>query len=465
MRNGYFIQSGIKGNDIHEITKFLKKVKPSSIVLMRENFNNSEELQNIIHEIKKLYRIDLNIDEPLFAIDQEGGNVVRIRDINYIPSNYALGKVNNINLTNYAAMLTGYELNINGINWNLAPDLDILKNLGNKVMLERSFSEDALKVADHGVAYIKGITKAGIAATAKHFPGHGYVESDTHEKLPTDSREYTEIINDIYPFLMAIKNNVNSVMMSHVLFSSIDDYPASLSSKFYSMLRNELNFNGLIITDSVNMKSISDNYKINEIVNLSINNGADIIECVDTDMALEIFESMNNMEIKDIERKIVHIKNLIPDNLLKYKPPEDLMKIISYISVEWKRVKILNPENGIIFVFMPYSLTKVNSDINNNIKLLEELKDHGINYQVIDFDNFKDFKDKDKQIIFIGRNENFHENYKIINDKSIGNNCVYVSTSINNDIGLLNEEIGYISAYSTKIDNITYAIYKIFGFS
>ncbi len=465
MQNGYFIQSGIKGNDINEIKNFLKKIKPSSIILNRDNFNNLEELKNIIYEIKKFYKVDLGIYEPYFAIDQEGGNVTRIKDINYIPSNYALGKINNLNLTNYAAMLTGYELSSYGINWNLAPDLDILKNPENKVILERSFSEDVLKVSKHGIEYIKGINKAGVAATAKHFPGHGYVESDSHEKLPSDDRKYAEIINDMYPFLMAVKNNVNSVMMSHVLFPEIDDYPASLSYKFYSILRDELNFNGLIITDSVNMKAISDNYKINEIVNKTVNNGADIIECVDTDMALEIFEYMNKIDIKNKENKIMHIKNLVPDNTLKYKPPENLMKIISYLSIEWKRIKILKPGEETAFVFMPYTLTKVNSDINNNIKLPEELKNHNIKYNVIDFNNFKDFNDKNKQIIFIGRNENFHDNYKIINEKSINNHCVYISTGISNDTGLLNEDIGYISAYSTKIDNIIYAVYKIFGFS
>ncbi len=465
MQSGYFIQSGVKGNDINEIKKFLKKVKPSSIVLNRNNFNNSNELKDIIYKIKKFYKVDLNIYEPYFAIDQEGGNVIRIRDINYIPSNYALGKINNLNLTNYAATLTGYELNLCGINWNLAPDLDVLKNTENKVILERSFSDDVLKVAKHGIEYIKGINKAGVAATAKHFPGHGYVESDSHEKLPLDNRKYNEIMNDIYPFLIAAKNNVNSIMMSHVLFPEIDDYPASLSYKFYSILRNELNFNGLIITDSVNMKAISDNYKINEIVDKTINSGADVIECVDTDMTLEIFEYMNKINIKNTENKIIHIKNLIPDNKLKYKPPEDLMKIISYLSVEWKRIKILDPADETIFVFMPYTLTKVNSDINNNNKLIEDLKNHNIKCDVIDFNDFKDFNDKNKQIIFIGRNENFHDNYKIINEKSINNNCVYISTSISNDTGLLNEDIGYISAFSTKIDNILYSVYKIFGFS
>ena len=142
MHNGYFIQSGISGNDINQIKNFLGKVKPSSIILNKNNFHGLVELKNIIHEINHFYKIDLNIDIPYFAIDQEGGNVVRIMDIDYIPSNYALGRINNLNLTRYAAMVTGFKLNSYGIKWNLAPDLDILKNTENKVILERSFSKD-----------------------------------------------------------------------------------------------------------------------------------------------------------------------------------------------------------------------------------------------------------------------------------------------------------------------------------
>ncbi len=465
MHSGYFIQSGINGKNINEIKIFLEKVRPSSIILDRDNFDNLSELKNIVHDIKKFYKIDLGIDFPYFAMDQEGGNVIRIRDINYIPSNYALGKINNANLTYYAGLITGYELNNCGINWNLAPDLDILKNSSNKVILERSFSDNILKVACHGIKYIKGLNKYGVAATAKHFPGHGYVESDSHERLPVDNRLDAEIINDIYPFSMAIKNNVNSIMMSHVLFPEIDNYPASLSYKFYSMLRNELNFRGLIITDSMNMKAISDNYDIKEIVKNSINNGADVIESADPDMAMEILHSLNSMEIKHSEIKIEHIKGIAIRGHLTYKPPEKLMEIISYLSVEWKRIKILDPENELILVFIPYSLTRVNSDINNNIKLLRELKKHGLKYNVINFESFKNFEDKNRQIIFIGRNENFHENYKIINKKSIDNYCVYISTSVGMDIGLFNDNIGYISTYSTKTESIIYAIYKILGFS
>ena len=222
MRPGYFIQSGINGNDFESIKKYLKKVLPGSILVSRKNFRNSAELSELIKNINKFYRIENGIEEPYYAIDQEGGNVIRLSDVNYIPSNLALGKINDINLTYYSGLKTGYDLASVGINWNLAPDLDILKNFSNPVILERSFGTDIDTVSEHGIAYIKGLRKYGVASTAKHFPGHGFVSADSHKILPVDTRNISEIYNDMAPFVKSSENNVDSIMISHVEYENID---------------------------------------------------------------------------------------------------------------------------------------------------------------------------------------------------------------------------------------------------
>ena len=464
MRPGYFIQSGVDGSDFETIKKFLKNVLPGSILVSRKNFTNSSELSELIKKINKFYRIENGIEEPYYAIDQEGGNVIRLSDVNYIPSNLALGKINNIQFTYYSGLKTGFDLASVGINWNLAPDLDVLKNFSNPVILERSFGTDIDSVSKHGIAYINGLRKYGVASTAKHFPGHGFVSADSHKILPVDGRNISEIYNDMEPFVKSSKNNVDSIMMSHVEYENIDPYPASLSEKLYDILRNKIGFKGVIITDSMDMKAISLNYSYREIVNLSLNNGADIVESADTGTAENLKYELEKIEIKDENNKIKRIKNLIPERILNFKPPDKIMDVISYKSIVWKRYVTLEPEKDFYLIFMPYSLTDVNSDMNNYSKLKEELELNNFKFKFIQFRDLKDVLFTRQQLIFLGRNENFYDNYKIINEKAKGNRCVYISTSLGMDDGLINDDIGYICTYSTKVENIIYAIYSILGF-
>ncbi|MEM4221349.1 MAG: glycoside hydrolase family 3 N-terminal domain-containing protein, partial [Thermoplasmata archaeon] len=123
-----------------------------------------------------------------------------MRDINYIPSNYALGKIDKKNTSYYAGALTGYELNEIGIRWNLAPVLDTLSNKENFSILERSFSEYVDNVSRNGSSFIMGLQDFGVSATAKHFPGIGSVFEDPHEKLPRDLRNIHSIWNTMKPF-------------------------------------------------------------------------------------------------------------------------------------------------------------------------------------------------------------------------------------------------------------------------
>lgn len=221
MRPGIFIQSGLRGMDREEALKKIAKLLPYSIVLFKSDFSSPEDLKELIRRVRRIYVTENGVEEPLIAVDQEGGNIVRLDWLDYSPSNLFLGEFNNTNFTSYVASLTGYQLSDLGIHWNLAPVLDLL-NPYNQVILERSFGSDIMKVSDHASAYIKSLQDHGVHATAKHFPGHGSVMDDSHLVLPSDKRGFEAIINDAYPFISAIEAGVHSIMLSHVLYTSLD---------------------------------------------------------------------------------------------------------------------------------------------------------------------------------------------------------------------------------------------------
>ena len=296
MRPGLFIQAGLVGHDREESLSLIGKLLPSSIVLVRKDFSDRSDLLELIHSIKRLYKIEKDTRYPYIAVDQEGGNVVRLPFLNYNPSNAFLGNLNNECFTEYVGSRTGYDLNSLGIDWNLAPVLD-LSSPYNQVILERSFSYDPLIVAAHGRAFIRGIQSYGVAATGKHFPGHGGVLGDSHLMLPKDGRGFGALKSDMLPFQEAVKERVSSIMISHVLYTSIDEaYPATLSPAIYNMLRKELGFKGLAVTDSLNMKAVSKDFSTEEMAKRASRAGADILECVDIDRAMEMSQYL---DIKD----------------------------------------------------------------------------------------------------------------------------------------------------------------------
>lgn len=465
MRPGIFIQTGIRKIEIEEMKKLISKLLPYSIVLFKSDFNDEKELKNLIKDIKKIYKIENNIDFPLFAVDQEGGNVVRIPWLDYSPGNLFLGKINNANFTKYVGMLTGYQLNKLGISWNLAPVLD-LYNPYNNVIMERSFGLDVNAVSEQGNAYIEGIQSFNVMATAKHFPGHGSVLEDSHLTLPTDKRNYLSLINDLYPFKEAIKHNVSSIMLSHVIYENFDkDEPASLSKKIQNYLREELNFKNLIITDSVDMNAISKNYNYNEIVKNTILNGADIIEDADLYGSLQIYDEIKKVDPEKLKSHLNRILNFKINNKLRFMPDPEILKAMELNSAFIKRKVVfdLNVKTYIIFLDEnnESNVSEKNNTSENIINLLDKTK--------IDFSYFNgvnilpEIYKNIEQLIFIGKNEHLKDRVNKINNFSKNKKCAYLSTGVDTDFGLFDNDIGYISCYSKKPYIIFDAIMKLFN--
>ncbi len=462
MRPGLFIQSGLRGYEREESFKALSKFLPGSIVLTKKDFQGQSDLVALIKAITRLYTIDKDVNKPYFALDQEGGNVVRLDWLNYNPSNAFLGRINNLKLTEYVGSITGFELRNLGIDWNLAPVLDLF-NPYNQVVLERSFSADPAIVAYHGTAYIDGLQKRGVAATAKHFPGHGGVIGDSHLLLPIDSRGYSSIVNDMYPFKLAIANNVRSVMLSHVDYSSLDStYPASLSKRIYEVLRNDLNFNGVAITDSLNMKAVSSNFTVKEIASLASRGGADVLECVELDTATELSDYL---DMRDEHESANRIQNLIPDNNQRFKPPDEILMASAILGSECLRCnETLDPDKPTSLIFLDETRETIVGEAQSSLHLVaKKLNSLSFNIKYYTSETLSEIPASTTQSIIIGRNEHLKNRIAIIESLSKKSKTIFIGTSVATDIGIIPSEIGYISTLSSKMDNIMGALYKAFG--
>jgi beta-N-acetylhexosaminidase len=230
-------------------------------------------------------------DDVLVAIDEEGGDVTRleVRTGSSFPGNHALGAVDDVALTEAVAHELGRRLAACGVNFNWAPAADINSDPGNPVIGVRSFGADTALVARHTAAYVTGLQSAGVAACTKHFPGHGDTAVDSHHAMPRIDAEPSVLDSrELAPFRAAVAAGSRAVMSAHILVPALDPaHPATLSRRVLTgLLREELGFDGLIVTDGMEMRAISATYGIERGSVLAIAAGADAI-CVGGGLADE----------------------------------------------------------------------------------------------------------------------------------------------------------------------------------
>ncbi|WP_079406063.1 glycoside hydrolase family 3 protein [Streptomyces sp. 3211] len=230
-------------------------------------------------------------DDVLVAIDEEGGDVTRleVRGGSSFPGNLALGAVDDTALTREVARELGWRLAECGVNLNWAPSADVNSNPDNPVIGVRSFGADTHLAARHTAAYVEGLQAAGVAACTKHFPGHGDTNVDSHHALPRiDVDLETLQARELVPFKAAIEAGTRAVMSAHILVPALDPTrPATLSPQILTgLLRRELGYDGLIVTDGMEMHAIAGTYGIERGSVLAIAAGADAI-CVGGGLADE----------------------------------------------------------------------------------------------------------------------------------------------------------------------------------
>lgn len=199
-------------------------------------------------------------DDILVTTDEEGGDVTRLEAASgsSYPGNFALAQVNDLALTEAVAASIGHDLAEVGINLDFAPVADVNTNADNPIIGVRAFGDRPKLAAAHVVAFVKGLQSQGVAACAKHFPGHGDTSVDSHRQLPTSEQPPDELAAGLIPFRAAIEAGVEGIMTAHLLVPAYDTLPATLSRRvLHDLLRGELGFEGLIVTDALDMRAIS----------------------------------------------------------------------------------------------------------------------------------------------------------------------------------------------------------------
>ena len=279
---GQMVMCGFDGKQPTDgIRMLIREYRIGSIIYFRRNVGTAEETASLSAALQEA-AADVS-DVPLWiAVDQEGGMVARIdRDVAVMPGNMALGAARDAGLAYETALASARDLRRMGINFNLAPCLDVNNNPANPVIGVRSYGERPELVAKLGSAAIRGYQAGGVAACAKHFPGHGDTVADSHLELPVvphDPRRLDRV--ELAPFRAAVEAGVDAVMTAHVRFPAHEDraIPATLSPRILTgLLRERLGFSGMIVTDCLEMKAISDTVGVGRGAVMAVKAGADLV--------------------------------------------------------------------------------------------------------------------------------------------------------------------------------------------
>ena len=266
-----------------------------SVILFSHNYESPAQLRRLVAEIHAIRSPAL-----LVAVDQEGGRVQRFQEgFTRLPPMRAVGRqydgarANGAALARQLGWLMAAELRSVGIDLSFAPCVDLDYGVS-RAIGDRALHRDAAAVGELAVAYMLGMRDAGMAATAKHFPGHGAVVADSHVTLPVDRRAWAEIEADLLPYRRMVANGLPAVMAAHVVFDSVDDLPASLSPRWINgVLRGELGFQGAVFADDLSMAGAAASGDIVTRAGLAIAAGCDVLPvCNDRAAVLRLLAAM-----------------------------------------------------------------------------------------------------------------------------------------------------------------------------
>lgn len=271
-----------------EVERMIRSYHIGGVILFRENIVSTEQSTALIEQMQRVS----NKYKLLMTIDQEGGSITRFQAGTDMPGNMALGATRSNELSEKVGKTVGEELKSLGFNMNFAPSLDVNNNAENPVIGVRSYGGNPDLVANMGLSYINGLQSTDVSATAKHFPGHGDTNIDSHVGLPIVSHDMERLKSvELYPFQKAMDNGLDAIMTTHITFPNLDstsvisqktgeriNLPATLSKKILTdLVRDEMKFKGVIVTDAMNMGAISKHYGTVEAAIKTIQAGTDIV--------------------------------------------------------------------------------------------------------------------------------------------------------------------------------------------
>ncbi len=279
-RLGELLLVGFMGQEMNpDLAAHIRALKPAGLIFFCRNIDGPEQLARLTHDVQTLALHELG--RPLLlAVDQEGGTVARMPPpFTQIPDAASLGSSGAESVRQHARLIAQEMLQV-GLNLNLAPVLDVNTPGAAGLMQLRSFGSDPVLVAQCGVAAISATQRENIMATAKHFPGLGRAQKDPHHDLPviSVSRESLDRF-DLSPFQAAIQANVACVMTSHTLYPTLDpDNPGTFSPTILrGLLRHQLGFAGVVITDDLEMGAVGERYSPADAAIAALNAGADLL--------------------------------------------------------------------------------------------------------------------------------------------------------------------------------------------
>lgn len=281
---GQLMVFGFKGKKATpEIKKLIREHHVGGVILFARNIGTPEEVLALTTELQREAKNAGHEKPLLICIDQENGVVRRLGEgATIFPGSMLLGATGRSENAYITGLLTGRELKALGVNWNLAPVLDVNNNPDNPVIGVRSYGESASVVSEFGKQAVKGMQDAGVITTLKHFPGHGDTNVDSHLDLPTIAHDMDRLKEiELKPFIDVIEQGADTIMSAHVYFPAIEteeNVPATLSKKVITgLLREELGYNGVVTTDCMEMNAISEGIGTAEGAVEALKAGVDLI--------------------------------------------------------------------------------------------------------------------------------------------------------------------------------------------
>jgi len=285
--------------------------------------NNLETPQQTVSLMNDLMTANGTNRLPLFlGTDQEGGKVVRLPGpLKNFPTNQKIGQINQPQFSYEIGKLLGEQLKAFGFNLDFAPVMDVNSNPNNPIIGDRSFSNKPDIVSQLGIQTMQGLESQQVIPVIKHFPGHGDTSVDSHLELPKVSKSL-DVLNklELIPFKAAIDKGVDVVMVGHILLPKIDQqFPSSMSKEIITgLLRNQLGFDGVVMTDDMTMKAITNHFSIGQATVDSVKAGNDIIliahEFANVTTAIDALKAavkngkISEQQINDSVRRIIQLK-------------------------------------------------------------------------------------------------------------------------------------------------------------
>lgn len=325
---GQLFMIGFDGTAVSsELASFLKEYKPGGVILFSRNLESMAQTIELTQDLQRC-----SPHSPLLiSIDQEGGRVSRLpKGFTIFPPCEVLGRCRSSELAYAAAATTAKELRAVGINMNMSPVLDVNSNPANPVIGDRAFGTTPDVVSELGLATVGGLQDNRVVACGKHFPGHGDTTSDSHKELPfvSATRERLERI-EFPPFRHAVTNGVATMMTAHVVYQALDENrPATLSPNIIGrLLREELHYDGVVLTDDLEMHAIIDHYGIGDATIQAIQAGCDMsLICKDRDRIVAGLNAVDkavadgDISAGRLAQSLARIRRLKERFLLPYRP-------------------------------------------------------------------------------------------------------------------------------------------------